>query len=190
METAHGGQAPWRGTGGPLHITRGPRDNPLHEAFVTAATQAGYAATSDYNGHRQEGFGPADMTVWKGRRWSAANAYLKPALRTGRVKLFTRTLADRILFDGPKAIGVRTTRKSKQMDILATKAVILPAGAIASPAILQDPYRRCRAASKAGIEVIADRKGVGANLQDHLEVYFRYLQPACPLSALKSVSKP
>ena len=192
METAHGGQAPWRGTDGPLHITRGPRDNPLHEAFVTAATQAGYAATSDYNGHRQEGFGPADMTVWRGRRWSAANAYLKPALRTGRVKLFTRTLADRILFDGPKAIGVRTTRKSKQMDILATKAVILSAGAIASPAILQrSGIGDAELLQQHGIEVIADRKGVGANLQDHLEVYLQIAcsQPVTLYKHLNPVSK-
>jgi choline dehydrogenase len=188
METSHGGQAPWRGTDGPLHITRGPRDNPLHEAFVTAATQAGYAATLDYNGHRQEGFGPADMTVWNGRRWSAANAYLRPALKTGRVKLYSRTLADRILFDGRKAIGVRVTRKGKKMDILAEKAVILSAGAIASPAILQrSGVGDAVLLQKHDIEVIADRKGVGTNLQDHLEIYF---QVACsqPITLYKHLN--
>ena len=192
METAHGGQTPWRGTNGPLHITRGPRDNPLDEAFVTAATQAGYVATSDYNGHRQEGFGPADMTVWKGRRWSAANAYLKPALRTGRVKLFTRTLADRILFDGRKAIGVRVTRKGRQLNILATKAVILSAGAISSPALMQrSGVGDAKLLQEHGIEVIADRKGVGANLQDHLEVYFQIAcsQPITLYKYLNPLSK-
>ena len=192
MESSHGGEAPWRGTDGPLHITRGPRDNPLHEAFVTAATQAGYAVTSDYNGHRQEGFGPADMTVWKGRRWSAANAYLKPALRTGRVKLFTHTLAERILFNGCKAIGVRVTHKGRKMDILATKAVILSAGAIASPAILQrSGIGDAELLQQHGIEVIAHRKGVGANLQDHLEVYFQIAcsQPITLYKHLNPISK-
>ncbi len=192
MESAHGGEVPWRGTDGPLHITRGPRDNPLHEAFETAATQAGYAATIDYNGHRQEGFGPADMTVWKGRRWSAANAYLKPALRTGYVKLYTRTLADRILFEGRKAIGVRVNCKGSQMDLLAGKAVILSAGAIGSPAILQRSGIGDGAhLQHHNIEVIADRKGVGANLQDHLEVYFQIAcrQPITLYKHLNLVSK-
>ena len=192
METSHGGEAPWRGTDGPLHITRGPRDNPLHHAFVNATTEAGYTATPDYNGFRQEGFGPADMTVWKGRRWSAANAYLKPALKTGRVRLFTRTLADRILFDGTRATGVRVHRKGRQIDILASKAVILSAGAIASPAILQrSGIGKADEIRAHCIEVIADRKGVGANLQDHLEVYFQIAcrQPITLYKHLNLVSK-
>ena len=188
METSHGGEAPWRGTDGPLHVTRGPRDNPLHHAFVEAATEAGYTATADYNGYRQEGFGPADMTVWKGRRWSAANAYLRPALRTGQVRLFTRALADKILFDGTKATGVRISHKGRQADILARRAVILSAGAIASPAILQrSGIGEADLLRKQGIDVIADRKGVGANLQDHLEVYF---QIACsqPITLYKHLN--
>ena len=188
METSHGGEAPWRGTDGPLHVTRGPRDNPLHHAFVEAATEAGYTTTADYNGYRQEGFGPADMTVWKGRRWSAANAYLRPALRTGQVRLFTRALADKILFDGTKAIGVRISHKGRQADILARQAVILSAGAIASPAILQrSGIGEADLLRKQGIDVIADRKGVGANLQDHLEVYF---QIACsqPITLYKHLN--
>ena len=192
METSHGGEAPWRGTDGPLHITRGPRDNPLHHAFVNATTEAGYTATPDYNGFRQEGFGPADMTVWKGRRWSAANAYLKPALKTGRVRLFTRTLADRILFEGTRATGVRVHRKGRQIDILASNAVILSAGAIASPAILQrSGIGKADEIRAHGIEVIADRKGVGANLQDHLEVYFQIAcrQPITLYKHLNLVSK-
>ena len=109
METAHCGQTPWRGIDGPLHITRGPRDNPLHEAFVKAATQAGYATTSDYNGHRQEGFGPADMTVWKGRRWSTANAYLNLPCGQGVLNCLSARWQKKFLFDGYKAIGVRVT---------------------------------------------------------------------------------
>ena len=180
METSHGGEAPWRGTGGPLHVTRGPRDNPLHDAFVAAAEAAGYAATTDYNGYRQEGFGPADMTVWKGRRWSAANAYLRPALKRGNVRLVKGALVDRILFDGRRANGVRYFRGGVAHDVAADAEIILCAGAINSPQILQrsgvGPGRVLQA---AGVEVLADRPGVGANLQDHLEVYFQVacLQP-------------
>ena len=88
MENWHGGPRGgdgWRGTDGPLHITRGTRTNPLFHAFVEAGRQAGYPVTGDYNGHQQEGFGPMEATIWKGQRWSAANAYLKPAMKTGRV---------------------------------------------------------------------------------------------------------
>ena len=94
MENAHFGESELRGNSGPLHVTRGPRDNPLHHAFVDAACQAGYAHTKDYNGYQQEGFGAADMTVWKGGRWSAANAYLRPALKRGNVKLEKVALVD------------------------------------------------------------------------------------------------
>ena len=83
MDTVLDGEAGWRGRDGPLHITRSQQSNPLHHAFMCAARQAGYALTPDYNGQQQEGFGPADMTVHKGRRWSATNAYLRPAFRLG-----------------------------------------------------------------------------------------------------------
>jgi len=104
---------------------------------MRAARQAGYALTPDYNGQRQEGFGPADMTVYKGRRWSTTNAYLRPALKRGNLHLFTRMLVDKILFSGKRAIGVQTLHRGKIKNILARKGVILSAGAIASPAILQ-----------------------------------------------------
>ena len=80
MENWHGGHSDWRGSEGPLHVTRGPRRNPLYHSFVEAGAQAGFELTYDYNGEKQEGFGPMEQTVWKGRRWSAANAYLRPAL--------------------------------------------------------------------------------------------------------------
>jgi choline dehydrogenase len=86
METWHGPNATeWRGKDGPLHVTRGKRENPLYQAFVTAGAEAGFELTDDYNGEKQEGFGPMEQTVWQGRRWSTANAYLRPALATGRV---------------------------------------------------------------------------------------------------------
>ncbi len=174
METALDGEPGWRGTDGPLHVTRGPANNPLHGAFRQAAQQAGYRLTQDYNGAVQEGFGPADMTVYKGRRWSTAHAYLRPAIRRGNVKLFTRMLADKILFENRRATGVQVLHHGQTKIIKARKAVILSAGAIASPAILQrsgiGPAGLLR---QHNIEVIADRPGVGANLQDHLEVYFQ-----------------
>ena len=174
METSHGGEAPWRGTDGPLHITRGPRDNPLHHAFVEASVQAGYQATDDYNGYRQEGMGPADMTVYKGRRWSSANAYLRPAMARGNVELRQGVMVDQLLFDGKKCIGVRYLKGQKVIDVYAKKAVILSAGAIGSPAILQrSGIGPKQVLDKAGITLRADRQGVGANLQDHLEVYFQ-----------------
>ena len=185
METALNGEAGWRGRDGPLHITRSQQSNPLHHAFMRAARQAGYALTPDYNGQRQEGFGPADMTVYKGRRWSTANAYLRPALKRGNLHLFTRMLVDKILFSGKRSIGVQTLHRGKIKNILARKGVILSAGAIASPAILQrSGIGPAGLLKKHGIEIIADRPGVGANLQEHLEVYF---QIACrqPVSLYK-----
>ncbi len=188
METSHGGEAPWRGTDGPLHITRGPRDNPLHDAFVNASVEAGYHATDDYNGHRQEGMGPADMTVYKGRRWSAANAYLRPAIARGNVELRTAVMVDQLLFKGKKCIGVRYQKGGKIVEVFAKKAVILSAGAIGSPAILQRSGIGPKEVLKqAGVKVRADRQGVGRNLQDHLEVYF---QIACkqPITLYKHLN--
>ena len=188
METSHGGEAPWRGTDGPLHITRGPRDNPLHHAFVKASTEAGYEATDDYNGHRQEGMGPADMTVYKGRRWSSANAYLRPAIARGNVTLRTGVMVDQLLFDGTKCIGVRYIKSGRTIDVFANKSVVLSAGAIGSPSILQrSGIGPKQVLKKAGITLRADRPGVGANLQDHLEVYF---QIACkkPITLYKHLN--
>ena len=192
METALQGQDGWRGTDGPLHITRGQQTNPLHQAFMEAASEAGYALTPDYNGACQEGFGAADMTVHKGRRWSSANAYLRPALKRGNVKLYTRMMADKILFDGNRAIGVKTYHKGQIKTLLARKGVILSAGAIASPAILQrSGIGPAALLKKYGIEVIANRPGVGANLQDHLEVYFQLAckQPITLYKYLNPLSK-
>ena len=192
METSHGGEEGYRGTGGPLHVTRGKRDNPLHAAFVDAASQAGYVATADYNGHRQEGFGAADMTVWQGRRWSAANAYLKPALKRGNVELVTRARVDRILFEGKRAVGVRYIHRGQVIDARAGREVICAAGAINSPQILQRSGVGPGALlQRHGITPVAARDGVGENLQDHLEVYFQVacLQPITLYKYLNLFSK-
>ena len=169
----HGGDPSWRGTDGPLHITRGPRRNPLYHAFVEAGRQAGYQITDDYNGRQQEGFGPFEQTVWKGRRWSAANAYLKPALKHENCNVL-RGLATRVVIEEGRATGVEILRGGNREVIQANAEVILAASAFNSPKLLMlsgiGPGAHL---GDHGIEVLADRPGVGANLQDHLEVYFQ-----------------
>jgi choline dehydrogenase len=175
METSHGGEAGWRGTDGPLNVTRGTSRNPLYTAFIEAGLQAGYGATEDYNGRVQEGFGAMEMTVWQGVRWSAANAYLKPALKRGNVRLVVGVEAERIAFEGLRAVGVEVRRGGKRQTVRALKEVIVAASSINSPKLLMLSGIGPAEALKAhGIDVRADRPGVGANLQDHLELYVQY----------------
>ncbi|CUH76196.1 choline dehydrogenase [Tropicibacter naphthalenivorans] len=168
----HGGDAAWRGQGGPLHVTRGKRDNPLTQAFVEAGRQAGYPVTGDYNGQQQEGFGAFDMTVWKGERWSAAKAYLRPAVQKGAQ--LVRGLARRVVIEDGRAVGVELRRGARVDVIRANAEVIVAASAINSPALLMHsgigPAEHLR---EHGIKVVADRAGVGQNLQDHLELYIQ-----------------
>jgi len=180
MESAHlngSGELGWRGADGPLHVTRGPMENPLYRAFTDAGVEAGYPFTADYNGAKQEGFGPMEMTVWNGRRWSAANAYLRPALKRTNVRLRTGARAERVLFDGRRAIGVSVRRRGRREIVRARKEVILSASAFNSPQLLMlsgiGPAEHLR---EHGIDVVVNRPGVGSNLQDHLEVY---VQQAC-----------
>ena len=169
----HGGDPSWRGSDGPLHVTRGPRKNPLYRAFVEAGRQAGYQLTDDYNGEKQEGFGPMDQTVWKGRRWSTANAYLRPALKRPNCEL-VRGLAEKVEITEGRATGVRIRRGGSTQVIRARREVILAASSINSPKLLMLSGIGAGAHLAAhGIEVVADRPGVGANLQDHLELYIQ-----------------
>ncbi len=176
METWHGGSGggEFRGTSGPLHVTRGPRTNPLFHAFVEAGRQAGYEVTDDYNGEKQEGFGPMEATIWKGRRWSAANAYLRPALKRENCTL-VRALARKVVIRDGRATGVEVERGGAVEVIGAREEVILAASSINTPKLLMlsgiGPGSHL---AEHGIEVLADRKGVGANLQDHLEIYMQY----------------
>ncbi|MDR6952142.1 choline dehydrogenase [Ancylobacter sp. 3268] len=171
-----GGDA-YRGSDGPLATRYGSLANPLHHAFLDAARQAGYPATEDINGYAQEGFGRMDMTVKDGVRWSAANAYLRPAMKRGNLKVETRARVTRVLFEGRRAIGVAYERGGVRRQVRATREVILAGGPINSPQLLKlsglGPAAELRG---FGIEVVADRPGVGENLQDHLEFYF---QVAC-----------
>jgi len=169
----HGGDPAWRGTDGPLHITRGSRENPLNHAFVEAGRQAGYPVTDDYNGEQQEGFGPFDMTVWKGQRWSAANAYLKPALKRPNCDM-VNAFARRVVIEDGRATGVEVERGGKVETIRARAEVILAASSINSPKLLMlSGIGPAAHLAEHGIDVIADRAGVGQNLQDHLELYIQ-----------------
>jgi choline dehydrogenase len=191
MENAHGGEAGWRGTNGPLHVQRGRRENPLFEAFIEAGRQAGFETTADYNGSKQEGFGPMEQTIHKGRRWSAANAYLKPALKRNNVSL-VRGLARRVTIENHRATGVEILADKQIQVVKAKREVVLAASAVNSPKLLMlSGVGPAAHLAEHGIEIIADRPGVGQNLQDHLELYVqqRSLKPITLNSQLGLFSK-
>lgn len=166
----------WRGQKGPLHVRRGKSRNPLYQAFIKAGHQAGFELTDDYNGEKQEGFGQMEQTIHQGRRWSAANAYLKPALKRKNVQL-VKGLARKIVIENQRAIGVELERGNNIQTIRARREVIIAASSINSPKLLMlsgiGPAEHLNAFN---IPVIADRQGVGQNLQDHMELY---IQQAC-----------
>ncbi|QGY00313.1 choline dehydrogenase [Roseovarius faecimaris] len=180
----HGGDASWRGTDGPLHVTRGEMANPLTRAFIEAGRQAGYPVTQDYNGAQQEGFGPFEQTTYKGQRWSAANAYLKPALRRENCDL-VRGYVRRIVIEEGRAVGIEAVCKGRREVIRARREVIIAASAINSPKLLMlSGIGPAAHLSEHGIDVVADRTGVGANLQDHLELYIQ-MAASQPVSLFK-----
>ena len=167
----HGGAPEWRGKRGPLHVTRGTLDNPLFRALIEAGGEAGFERTADYNGEQQEGFGPMDQTIWRGERWSAADAYLKPSLARPNLDL-VRCFARRIVIEKGRATGVEIERGGRIEIVRAEREVILAASAINSPKLLMlSGIGPAAHLSENGIPVIADRPGVGGNLQDHLEIY-------------------
>jgi choline dehydrogenase len=184
---------PWRGHDGPLVVERGPATNPLFGAFFAAAQEAGYPLTHDVNGYRQEGFAPFDRNIHDARRLSAARAYLHPILRQrSNLAVWTRRFVTRLLFDGSRAVGVEVARGvggRGGVDRLTAGEVILAGGSINSPQLLllsgigaADELR------ELGIDVVADRPGVGRNLQDHLEVYVQY-QSLRPVSMQPSATE-
>ncbi len=186
-----GGDA-YRGSGGPLKTRYGRLQNPLHAAWLQAAEAAGYPPTEDVNGFQQEGFGRMDMTVGEGRRWSAATAYLKPALSRPNLAVRTHCLVSQVMFDGLKAVGVAYHQAGAARQVMARREVILSGGAINSPQLLKlsgiGPADELRA---HGLPVIADRPGVGENLQDHLEFYFQVASklPVTLYSAMNPLAK-
>ncbi|RWI78514.1 choline dehydrogenase [Mesorhizobium sp.] len=191
MEDANGGENGWRGHGGPLTVQRGSRTNPLYGAFVEAGRQAGFELTDDYNGAKQEGFGPMEQTIRGGRRWSAASAYLRPALRRKNVSL-VKGFARRVIVENQRATGVEIETRKRIQVVKARREVILAASSINSPKILMlsgiGPAEHLR---EYGIQVIADRPGVGRNLQDHMELYIQQesTQPITLNSVLNPFSK-
>ncbi|GLO63086.1 oxygen-dependent choline dehydrogenase [Vibrio sp. MACH09] len=170
------GASDYRGDSGPLAVNNGNNmKNPLYKAFVEAGSDAGYLQTDDYNAAQQEGFGPMHMTVKNGVRWSTANAYLKPARQRENLTVITHALVHKVLFEGKKAVGVRYERKGKMVDLLCGKEVILSAGSIGSPHILQlSGIGNAATLADAGIDLVHELPGVGENLQDHLEFYFQF----------------
>jgi len=167
----------YRGGDGPLHVSTGACTNPLYQAFIEAGVQAGYPFTEDMNGHQQEGFGAMDMTTRKGRRWSTAQAYLKPALARPNLTLQVGAMVTRILFEGQRAVGVEYARGGRVHTVRAAREVLLCGGAINSPHLLMlSGIGDADDLGKRGIDAVAHLPGVGRNLQDHLEVY---VQHAC-----------
>ncbi|WP_024589141.1 choline dehydrogenase [Aliihoeflea sp. 2WW] len=173
METAHGGEEGWRGTEGPMHVKRGPRRNPLYAAFVEAGRQAGFETTDDYNGSKQEGFGAMEQTIHHGRRWSTANAYLRPALKRPNVSL-VNGFVRRVVIENQRATGVEFEARRQIQFVKARREVIVAASSINSPKLLMlSGIGPAAHLAQHGIKVIADRPGVGANLQDHMELYIQ-----------------
>jgi len=176
-ESRAGGGNDYRGADGPLATRRGLLENPLHAAWLEAGRQAGYPFTEDMNGFQQEGFGYLEMTVGAGRRCSAANAYLRPAMARTNLTVRTHALATRILFEGRRAVGVRYRRGAALHEVLVRREVLVCAGPVNSPQLLKLSGVGPRAElAEYGITLVHELPGVGENLQDHLEFYF---QVAC-----------
>jgi choline dehydrogenase len=174
METCLAGADEWRGGSGPLVLERGPATNPLFGAFFEAAQQAGYPLTDDVNGYRQEGFAKFDRNVHRGRRLSAARAYLHPVMSRPNLTVRTLALATKVIFDGTRATGVEY-RRGRSNHRVSAREVILSGGAINSPQLLQlSGVGNAKELGALGIPAVADLPGVGEHLQDHLEVYIQY----------------
>ena len=192
MEDCLAGKDEWRGGDGPLILERGPATNPLFTAFFAAAVQAGYERTTDVNGFRQEGFGPFDRNIHRGRRLSAARAYLHPAMERPNLDVVTRAQVERIRFTGTTATGVDAWIRGRSVRIEA-KEVILCGGAFNSPQLLQlSGVGDHEHLQSVGVDPVHHLPGVGANLQDHLEVYVQYActQPVSMQPNLKLWKRP
>jgi choline dehydrogenase len=183
----------YRGHSGPLVLERGPAKSPLFGAFFEAVQQAGYQLTDDVNGYRQEGFAPFDRNVHRGRRLSAARAYLHPVSSRPNLEIRTRTLVRRIVFEGTRAVGVEYGRPGASPKRIRAGEVILCGGAINSPQTLQlSGVGNADELGALGIEVVHDLPAVGEHLQDHLEVYVQHActQPVSVAPGLKLWRKP
>jgi choline dehydrogenase len=194
-ESNENGGNDFHGDHGPLHVSNGRSSNPLFRAFVQAGLEAGHQATSDFNGRQQEGFGPYQLTIKDGKRWSAASAYLTPILNRKNLTIESNAHVSRILFEGTKAVGVEFVREKSPQEVRALKEVILSGGAVNSPqTLLLSGIGDPEILGRFDIPVVESLKGVGRNLQDHLDCSIQYesSQPitlysqANPLNALKT----
>ncbi len=174
LETCIAGADDWRGGEGPLKLERGPATSPLFEAFFEAVRQAGHPMTSDVNGYRQEGFNAFDRNVYRGRRLSAARAYLHPVLHRKNLDLVTKAHATRLVMDGTRVTGVEYQRRGRR-HVATAAEVVSCGGAINTPQLLQlSGIGPAGVLRDAGVTPVVDLPGVGENLQDHLEVYVQY----------------
>ncbi|KFA98511.1 choline dehydrogenase [Vibrio sp. ER1A] len=193
-ESWDGGSDEYRGGDGPVGTCNGNNmtRNPLYQAFIDAGKEAGYPETQDYNGYQQEGFGPMHMTVDGGVRASTSNAYLKRALKRPNLTLIKGVVVHKVLLEAKQAVGVQYEKSGIVVDAKVNKEVISSAGSIGSVQLLQlSGIGPKKVLERAGVTVEHDLAGVGANLQDHLEVYFQYhcSQPITLNSKLGLVSK-
>lgn len=193
-ESWDGGSDEYRGGDGPVGTCNGNNmtRNPLYQAFIDAGKEAGYPETQDYNGYQQEGFGPMHMTVDGGVRASTSNAYLKRALKRPNLTLIKGVVVNKVLLEAKQAAGVQYEKSGIVVDAKVNKEVISSAGSIGSVQLLQlSGIGPKKVLERAGVTVEHDLAGVGANLQDHLEVYFQYhcSQPITLNSKLGLVSK-
>jgi len=181
-----------RGADGPLKLERGPARGPLFQAFFKAVQEAGFNITEDVNGFRQEGFAKFDRNIYRGRRLSASRAYLYPVLKRANLKVKTRALVTKIIFEGKRAVGVEVIIKGKKQ-VFRSQEVILSGGSINTPQLLQlSGIGNETDLKPIGIEMVHHLPGVGANLQDHLEVYVQYKckQPVTQQPSLKVWKRP
>ena len=176
-ESWHEGENDYRGGNGPVSTSNGNnmKLNPLYKAFIEAGKEAGYPETKDYNGEQQEGFGPMHMTVGGGVRSSTSNAYIKPAKNRSNLKILTNVLVQKVILENKIATGVEYSINGNKKALKANREVILCAGSIGSPQLLQlSGIGPKKVLDDAGVDVLHELPGVGENLQDHLEVYFQY----------------
>ncbi|MDY0132260.1 MAG: choline dehydrogenase [Desulforegulaceae bacterium] len=194
FETRLVGANLYHGDKGPLKISTAKCENPLFDAFFEAVQQAGYPLTEDVNGYQQEGFSKFDQNIYRGRRYNAARAYIHPVKKERtNLKIQCFAKASRILFEGNKAVGVEFNVKGKNQQKVYGKEIISCGGAINSPQLLQlSGIGNGEELKDLGIDVVKDLKGVGENLQDHLELYVQYAckKPVSMFPALKWYRQP
>ncbi|MGP7999896.1 MAG: choline dehydrogenase [Streptosporangiaceae bacterium] len=197
METCLAGADEFRGGDGPLILERGPATSPLFQAFFQAVQQAGYPLTQDVNGYRQEGFAAFDRNISRGRRLSAAGAYLHPVMNRRNLEVTCRAFVTKVIFEGRRAVGVEYrlggVGHGGPARLVRGGEIILCGGAINTPQLLQlSGVGGADLLRGLGIHVVADLPGVGENLQDHLEVYVQYGSklPVSVAPALKLRNRP